>query len=113
MKSARLRSKINTSVNRGPLCVCGLILFLLFSLLPPPAMAKIPLEVKVTGLDDTLKKNVLHFLDIEKMKKDEELTIRWIKRLHKQAPQEIREALQPYGYYLPDIQSKLTETKGG
>jgi translocation and assembly module TamA len=89
----------------------ALALFILLHM-APPVMAAIPLEIEVIGLENPLQKNVLHFLDIEKQKDNEELTIRWIKRLHEQAPQEIREALQPYGYYLPDIQTQLTETEG-
>jgi len=46
------------------------------------------------------------------MKEDKDLTERWIKRLHKQAPDEIREALQPYGYYIPKIQTDLVELEG-
>jgi len=87
-------------------------LIVLFSLLPSPAMAGTPLEVKLVGLTDPLQQNALHFLDIEKHKNDEELNLRWIQRLHEQAPQEIRDALQPYGYYKPEIQAELTENEG-
>lgn len=87
-----------------------LILFLI--LFSCPAMAGTPLHVKLTGLEDPLQQNALLFLSINKMKDDDNLTPRWIKRLHRQAPQEIREALQPYGYYIPVIESELTETNG-
>ena len=113
MKPAYLLSKSHTPVNHTFLYTCELILFLLLNLLVSPSMAAVPLTVEVNGLDAPLKTNVLQFLDIEKMKNDEELNERWIKRLHEQAPQEIREALQPFGYYVPDIQSQLTETEGG
>jgi len=68
--------------------------------------------VQLIGLEDPFQKNVLLFLDINKMKNDEDLNPRWIKTLHQQAPQEIRAALQPYGYYVPEIQSQLIEKKG-
>ncbi len=87
------------------------LLSLLLSV-PLAALAAVPLEVEVVGLEEPLEKNVLHFLDIAKKKDDEDLSVRWIKRLHGQAPQQIREALQPYGYYLPLIQPQLTETEG-
>ena len=87
-------------------------LLYLFVLCPLSVLAGIPLEVEVVGLEDPLEENVLHYLDIEKKKNDEELSVHWIKRLHEQAPQEIREALQPYGYYLPVIKSQLTESEG-
>jgi translocation and assembly module TamA len=85
-----------------------LIVFLLIS----PAMAALPLTVKLNGLKDPFKKNVLLFLEINKMKDDKDLNERWIKRLHKHATNNIREALQPYGYYNPEIKSDLIETEG-
>ncbi len=87
---------------------CSLLLFS-----PISAFAKVALEVSVTGIEDPLLANVLAFLGIEKSKSEEELTVRWVHDLHRQAPEEIRSALQPYGYYLPDIQATLTETDDG
>ncbi len=88
-------------------------LFFLPCLLPATTFAGISLEVQVTGLEDPMQTNVLAFLGIEKKKDEKELNQRWIKDLHEQAPQEIRDALQPYGYYIPKIKSKLTETEDG
>ncbi|WP_167320742.1 autotransporter assembly complex protein TamA [Desulfocapsa sulfexigens] len=85
------------------------LLLILFSF---PAMAATPLSVDLTGLEAPFRQNVLLFLDINKMKNDEDLTPRWIKKLHQQAPQEIREALQPFGYYIPEIRSALIEEDG-
>jgi len=79
---------------------------------PSVILAGVPLTVKVSGLEETLKTNVLLFLNIEKNKDKDDLTLRWIQRLHKQAPQEIREALYPFGYYHAIIHSELTETAG-
>lgn len=84
----------------------------LLSLMSLQALAGVPLTVEVSGLKDPLRTNVINFLDIEKNKNNEELSIRWIKRLHEQAPQEIREALYPYGYYQAKIQAELTEVEG-
>jgi translocation and assembly module TamA len=86
-------------------------LFFFLIVFPLPALAAILLHVDVIGLEDPLKTNVINFLDIEKKKDDKELTIRWMKRLHEQAPDEIRAALQPYGYYLPVIQPELSQTR--
>jgi translocation and assembly module TamA len=100
------------SLQKYPLLLCSLFLIFAFFISPASSSAETPLEVEVHGLEDPMKANVLRFLKIEKMKDDERLNPRWIKRLHQQAPEEIKEALQPYGYYLPDIESKLTETDG-
>ncbi len=77
-----------------------------------PLLAKPPLVVTVRGLEDPLYENVLNFLDIEKQKDNKELTRHWIQSLHQQANQEIKEALQPYGYYQPEIVADLRETDG-
>ena len=87
-----------------------LTVFMLF--LPSPILAATPLTVEVSGLEEELQTNVLNFLNIEKNKNNEKLTARWIQHLHEQAPQEIREALYPFGYYHAKIQSELTETDG-
>lgn len=113
MKPAEHLLKNSFSLIRSSHTAGGLAaLLVLFVLLPSPAMTATPLEVELVGLEDPLLQNALHFLDIEQHKNDEELNSRWIKRLHEQAPQEIREALHPYGYYKPEIQTELTESEG-
>ena len=68
--------------------------------------------VNVTGLEDPLKTNVLNSLEILQKKDSKDLTVRWLKRMHEQAPEQIRIALQPYGYYNPVIEATLTENEG-
>ncbi len=77
-----------------------------------PLLAQTPLNVTVRGLKDPLLENVLNFLDIEKQKNNKELTPHWIQNLHQQSSKEIREALQPYGYYQPEIIADLQEKDG-
>jgi len=113
MKPGRLHLTDLPPISISLLRILGLSLFFLISLSGSSALASVSLQVEVTGIDSDIKKNVLHFLSIEKKKKDTELSIRQIKHLHEQATQEIREALQPFGYYLPDIKSELTETEEG
>ncbi len=115
MKSTALPAIPPIIAPRKALRIFLLSLFLFPALIPCLALAKIQITVEVIGIDENEKQllnNVLHFLDINKMKDNEELTARGIKRLHQQAPQEIREALQPFGYYVPEIQSKLIEKDG-
>ncbi len=97
---------------RKPYCLFLTALIALLFSIPCFALAGIPLTVAISGLDETLQKNVINFLDIEKYKNNEDLSLRWIQRLHKQAPQEIREALHPFGYYHASIKSELTEREG-
>ena len=91
--------------------IAGLVSLL--SLISFTAFAAVPLTVEVSGLKDPLHTNVVNFIDIEKNKTNEELTVRWIRRLHEQAPQEIRDALYPFGYYQAKIKSELKEVEGG
>ena len=90
--------------------VCVAVLLFIFS--AQSVYAGLPLEVNVTGLEDPLETNVLNSLEILQKKDDEQLTVRWLKRMHEQAPDQIRTALQPYGYYNPVIDAKLTEVEG-
>ena len=66
-------------------------------------------SVDLDGLDREQKKNVRAYLTIEQEKKADDLTERRIRRYHNRAPQEIRVALQPYGYYQPVIESSLEQ----
>lgn len=57
------------------------------------------LRVEIEGLGGDLRKNALATLQIERARKDKDLDESRIRRLHGQAPDEIQQALQPYGYY--------------
>jgi translocation and assembly module TamA len=70
-------------------------------------------EVIVSGLEDDLRDNVLALLSIEQEKKSDELTESRVRRLHKLAGKEIDAALQPFGYYRPQVEAVLTATEQG
>jgi translocation and assembly module TamA len=76
------------------------------------------LKVEVRGLASSLslkggaksadlRKNVLSTLSIDDARKEKDLTERRIRQLHAQAPDEIKRALEPYGYYKPVIEASL------
>jgi translocation and assembly module TamA len=65
------------------------------------------ISVKLEGLDREQAKNVRAFLTIEQERKADDLTEARIRRYNSRAPREIREALQPFGYYQPKIKSTL------
>ena len=71
--------------------------------------AAMSVSVKLDGLDRTQKKNVSAFLTIEQERKADDLTERRIRRYHNRATREIEEALQPFGYYRPVIESSLEQ----
>lgn len=76
------------------LCICS-------------ADAAINVNVSVEGVEGDIKKNVLAVMSIEQQGRHQDLTESLLKKLHRKAPAEIRQALQPFGYYRPDIQSDL------
>ncbi len=69
--------------------------------------------ITITGLDKTLATNVLALLTLEVEKTNPRLTDARLRRLHKKAIKEIKVALQPFGYYQPNIEPSLTKTKQG
>lgn len=71
------------------------------------------LAVTVEGVDGPLRDNVLAYLELNRFAAQaapEESRLRW---LHARAETQIREALQPFGYYEPVIASALNRTPNG
>jgi len=71
------------------------------------------LRVMVDGVDGPLRDNVLAYLELHRFADQpapEESRLRW---LHGRAEQEIREALQPFGYYEPVITATLERIPDG
>ena len=69
-------------------------------------------DIRVEGVEGELRKNVLAFLSIEQQKDDPGLNDEMVRRLHEKAPDEIARALQPFGFYRPDIRSELLARDG-
>jgi translocation and assembly module TamA len=100
---------------------------LLACLLPvAPLLAQPRIEVQVSGVDGDLLKNVRAHLGLSEYvsngggfplsgllkKKTEPRPLpgeREIRALHRRAPDDIRAALQPYGYYEPEIEASLQQ----
>lgn len=71
------------------------------------------LSVEIDGLDGELLDNAREFLDIVRQARSDEVpSAKTIRRLHKRAPEEIAEALQPFGYYRPATAASLDSTNG-
>lgn len=69
---------------------------------------QIKVNVEITGIrDDELLKNIKNYLQIEQQKEHKRLSVRRIRRLHKQSTEDIIKALQPFGYYRPKIITSL------
>ncbi|MBL3527127.1 MAG: outer membrane protein assembly factor [gamma proteobacterium endosymbiont of Lamellibrachia anaximandri] len=71
------------------------------------------IAVQIEGLDGEQEANVRAFLSLEQEKTREGLTEGRLRLLHREAPAEIRRALQPFGHFKPKIESKLEQNEAG
>jgi translocation and assembly module TamA len=82
------------------------------------AQAAEDVEVRIEGLtDETLEQNVRAYLSIDERSEEQDedaepLTERAVRNLHSRATGEIRQALQPFGYYSPVIDARLEGEPG-
>jgi len=72
-------------------------------------LAQVSVDIEIKGLSDELATNVRLFLSIEQQQGHRLLSEARLRRLHQKAPQEINNALRPFGYYRPVIKTKLTQ----
>jgi translocation and assembly module TamA len=76
-------------------------------------LAQSNVSVVIQGVDKSLEANIRLFLSIEQQKGDALLSEARLRRLNEKAPQEIANALQPFGYYRPEIKSELKQPSPG
>jgi translocation and assembly module TamA len=74
-------------------------------LLAAPAMAGVRVDLR--GVDGEPRANIEARLSLLQEADRKGLDDGMVRRLHRQAPQEIREAVQPYGFYNSEISSEL------
>ncbi|MEW8624593.1 MAG: autotransporter assembly complex family protein [Candidatus Thiodiazotropha sp.] len=84
-------------------------IFILVLLLIPVNLYGLEVAVSVKGLESQLRDNVLVYLSIEQEKSRASLNESRLRLLHDKAEGEIREALKPFGYFKPNIISKLEQ----
>lgn len=90
----------------APLCLALLVL------VPSVGAAQTPsVTIEVLGVDGALKDNVEIGLSIADKNRRKGATPKEVRRLHARAEEEIRRALQPFGYYRPFIQAELITEK--
>lgn len=100
-RGSRVRPGINALIFIITVCF---IIFMLCS----HAAAGVKVNVSLTGVEGEIKENVLAYLSIARQKDHPDFNLSLLKKLHEQAPDEIRKSLEPFGYYSPVIQSDLT-----
>jgi translocation and assembly module TamA len=79
------------------------VLLLALTLLSGRALARESVNVVVTGISAELLTNVQASLAIEQRRNDKNLDTIAIRELHERADKEIHRALEPFGYYRPDV----------
>ena len=79
---------------------------LLLLWIAPAAQAAI--RVEINGVDAELRRNVQALLSLEHYKDRERLEPDAVQRLYRRVPIEVRDALRPYGYYEPKVDSSIT-----
>lgn len=83
-------------------------LLLLGLCLSAAPLSAVPVKVEVEGVGRDLERNIRSVLSLEKEDKDD-MTADRVRRLHDRAPEEIGEALQPFGYYKPVVRGELRQ----
>jgi len=87
------------------------LLLLMGTFISTQSWAQPVVAVNIEGIDEKLETNVRLFLSIEQQRDHPLMSDGRIRRLHQKASAEIAAALQPYGFYRPEITSTLTEQK--
>jgi translocation and assembly module TamA len=104
---------LSQSVDSLRLCAsCALLLLLASSTALLAVADPVKLEVEVEGLDGELRDNVRAHLSLLAMP-EQERTAAKILALHRRAEEEIRAALEPFGYYRPEIVAGLDQGDDG
>ena len=114
MTEPRLRQWLRCSAIRPALQ----LLFALLVLPMAQGVQALKLEVRVEGLtgeDEKYRKNVLALLGIYQERKDKDLSVPRLEALHRRAPDQIRKALTPFGFYRVQVEDTLTKppSEGG
>lgn len=93
-----------------------LLALILLACLAPAAMAQDEIEVVIEGFDEETEadrlNNVRQQLSLHRYR-DEEMSEARIRRLHTRAPEEIRQALRPFGHYQVEVARELKRTEDG
>lgn len=102
---------ISTQLSYGPRMhrIKRLLLTIAIGCYSAAAYAQLNISVDLKGINGDIAENVRLFLSIEQQKSHSLLSEARLQRLNKKAPQEITNALQPFGYYRPVIESSLTQ----
>lgn len=97
---------MNTDLLLPRLCLLALLLT------PAATLAAQVMEVRIYGLSGEPLANVRAYLKLEKSSRRSGLTAAQIREFFSESSREIGFALEPFGYYRPQIEKDLKEPKG-
>ncbi len=83
-------------------------MMLLAGLMSQRASAQTRIDIEIDGVEEALETNVRLYLSLEQQKDNPLLDDRQIRRLHLKARSEIAAAMEPYGYYRPEVTASLS-----
>ncbi len=86
------------------------VLALTFAICGP---AHADIEIEVEGVDEAIRNNVLIFVSLARYRDRDDLEADTVQRLHDRVDREVRQALRPFGYYEPKVNSQLLSREGG
>ncbi|MFP4496420.1 MAG: autotransporter assembly complex protein TamA [Halochromatium sp.] len=81
---------------------------ILASVLMSGTAAALSLDVRVEGLKGRQESNVLALLALYQEREDAQMSVPRLRALYQRAPEQIREALAPFGLYRIEVESSLT-----
>lgn len=79
-----------------------------------PLRAEESVKVEIEGVEDEARENVEKALALPHgLARDGKVDSQWLERFARQAPQRVRAALEPFGYYRARVTTSLVETAEG
>jgi translocation and assembly module TamA len=85
----------------------GILVLLLACCCLFPLTASASVRVEITGVDSEIEENIRARLTLVRLGAREGLSEAAVRRLHGRARSEIRDAMRPFGFYRPRIESRL------
>ncbi len=92
--------------------VIGLISNTSYAADNPSSSAAPEVIISINGIDGDLKTNALAYLELKKNLKHPHFSEVWLKKLHNKAEENIRAALEPFGYYQARVSGTLKKQQG-
>jgi translocation and assembly module TamA len=71
------------------------------------------IEVVIEGVNEEIERNLLVYLSLQRYRERDDLSVDTIERLHERTPIEVRQALRPFGFYEPTVQSSVEHLPNG